>query len=346
MEIIDGQVHLNHLGIEACIAAMDATGVDAAIIDQYPPTGERIAGGALRYRYDVSEEAVRRYPARFAYVARIDPADPEMERLVAEVRTEPGRLGIRIDQPPASDLAAGRYDRFLEIAMERKVPIWIVLPGRMAEIERLAREFPELQLIVDHAGMPENWRRVGAERFAPLDDLIRLSVYPNVAVKWGHMTKMSALPFPYDDVLAHLRRVIDAFGAHRVMWESDWTQSRGHETLAEMLFAIRLAPGFSDEEKEWLLGRSAVTLMRWDRPQDKVDAVLIDAANWRAFQNAMASAGQLPHGGVQAVRLEQGGTLPLGRKISTAELPDVRRVSLQDAVYAMLNGRVPLQAAK
>ncbi|MCB1488344.1 MAG: amidohydrolase family protein [Bauldia sp.] len=341
MEIIDGQVHLNHLGIDACIAAMDATGVDAAIIDQYPTTGERLAGGAMRYRFDISEEAVTRFPARFGYVVRIDPLDPDMEALVAGVRLQPGRLGIRIDKPSAASLAEGGYDRFLGTAMEHEVPVWITLPGRMPELGLLAGAFPDLQFIIDHAGVPEDWRRIGEDRFAPLDEVIALSAHSNVAVKWGHMTKMSAMPFPYEDVLRQLRRLVDAFGAHRVMWESDWTQCRGHETLAEMLFSIRLAPAFSAEEKEWLLGRSATTLMRWDRPRDKVDVVAIAESDWPAFERALASAGRLPHGGVRAVRMTSGEVPPDGHVIATGPIAGASQVTLDEAVHVMLNGRLP-----
>jgi L-fuconolactonase len=341
MEVIDGQVHLNHLGLDACIAAMDAVGIDAAIIDQFPPSGSRLPGGAVRYRYDISEEAVRRFPARFAYVARIDPADPDMAEIIAEVRAHPGRLGIRVDQPSAAELAGGGYAALFRAAMRSEVPIWIVLPGRMAELRRLVQAFPDLQFIVDHAGMPETWPRTGADRFAPLEGLIALAAYRNVAVKWGHMTKMSARPFPYDDVLAELRRVVDAFGPERVMWESDWTQCRGHETLAEMLFSIRLADAFSDADKEWLLGRSALTLMRWDRPQDKVDVVLVDPPSWDDFQSALAAAGRLPYGGVRIVRLGEGTTPSTGRRISTAPVSGARQVTVAEAVCAALNGRVP-----
>jgi predicted TIM-barrel fold metal-dependent hydrolase len=340
MDIIDGQVHLNHLGLDACVAAMDAVGIDAAIIDQFPATATVLPGGAVRCSYDASEAAVRRFPSRFAYVARIDPVDPEMERLVAELRTHPGRLGIRVDQPSAEALAGDGYAALFRAATESDIPAWIVLPGRLAELRPHVEAFPDLQFIVDHAGMPENWQRTGSDRFAPLSALIELARYPNVAVKWGHMTKMSARPFPYHDVLAQLRRVIDAFGAERVMWESDWTQCRGHETLAEMLFSLRVASVLTDSEKEWILGRSAEALMRWDRPDDKVDTVLVDLSRWDDFRSALAVAGRLPHGGVKAVPLNGEAVPASARRVSTVALSGTRQVTLAGAVYAMLHGRV------
>lgn len=342
MEIIDAQVHLNHIGFDACVAAMDAVGIDAAIIDQFPTSSHRLGNGARRYDYASAEDAVRRLPSRFAYVARLDPLDPELAELMASVRMRPGCLGIRVDQPPPELFAAQPYASFFALAERHQVPAWVVLPGRLDELERYARDFPDLPLIVDHAGMPENWNRVDPDRFAPLDALIGMARYPNVAVKWGHATKLSALPFPYDDVLAQLRRVVDAFGPQRVMWESDWTQCAGHETLAEMLFAIRLSSRFSDEEKAWLLGRSARTVMRWDRPNSRIDGVAVAETDWDAFMLARAAQGRLPHGRVRIARMADPRDLvrrPGERWVSTAPLPGAELVSVAAAATAAISGR-------
>ena len=125
------------------------------------------------------------------------------------------------------------------------------------------------------------------------------------------------------------------------MWESDWTQCRGHETLAEMLFSLRLALVLSETEKEWILGRSALSLMRWDRPDDTVDTVIVDPSRWDDFSAALAAAGRLPHGGVKAVQLGEETVLTSARQVSTVALPRTRQVTVAGAVYAMLNGRAP-----
>jgi len=342
VEIIDAQVHLNVLGLDACVAAMDAVGIDAAIIDEYPPTTRRLPGGALRYAYPSATEAARRLPSRFAYVGRLDPADPDLEHLMAELRSCPGCLGLRVDQPPAAQFAEQRYAGFFTMAQRHGLPTWIVLPGRMPELAPYAQAFPDLPFIVDHAGMPERWDRTDPDRFAPLDALVALARYPNVAVKWGHMTKLSAEPFPYSDVLAQLRRVVDAFGAERVMWESDWTQCVGAESLAEMLFALRLAPQFSAEEKAWLLGGSARRVMRWQRADDGVEVVVVAPADRAAFDQAFAAQGRLANGRVRVVRLAAGEAYagPTGpRCIATAPLAGTRLVSVAQAVASAVSGR-------
>ena len=73
--------------------------------------------------------------------------------------------------------------------------------------------FSELPLIIDHAGLVERGENSRAHPFAGIDALIELARYPKVAVKWGHVTEWSAKPFPYEDALDQLRRVVDVFVA-------------------------------------------------------------------------------------------------------------------------------------
>lgn len=329
-----------NLCLEACLAAMDAVGIDGAVIDEFPPSGVRLDNGVLRCAYRASEEAVRRHPSRFAYVGRIDPADPDMERLIAETRSHPGRLGLRVDQPPAAIFASGGYRPFFTVAARHGVPVWTVLPGRLPELVPYLEAFPDLRVVVDHAGMLERGDNDPARPFHSLDALLALARYPNVAVKWGHVTEWSHEPFPYGDALRQLRRVLDAFGSKRVMWESDWTQCLGHQTLAEMLFSIRLADLLSPEEKADVLGRTTLAVMGWERTEDRVDTILVAPGDWDAFSARLKQAGQLLHGGVAIRRLGEDAARG-ARTVSTAPAgPDTRQVSVAQAAEAALYGRI------
>jgi L-fuconolactonase len=337
MAIIDGQVHLNHLGLDACLGAMDAVGVDGAIIDQYPPVGTRLANGAYGYSFAISEEAVERYSARFSYVARIDNRDPQRDKLIAEARSHKGCLGLRVDQPSRAELKDNGYGAFFRAVMDHNVPTWVVLPGRLAELHSYLQAMPELPLIVDHAGLLEREDNSRSDPFRGIDALLELARYPKVAVKWGHVTEWSAKPFPYDDALAQLRRVVDAFGASRVLWESDWTQSLGFQTLAEMFFSIQLSDRFSSEEKDYLLGRAALEVMRWDRPAHEVDAIIVGPEVWEEFQHKVRNAGRLPHAGVKVVK---SATPVAGKTFSSMALRGATQVKLDKLVEAALFGRI------
>src|SRR5713101_8917320 len=119
MEIVDAQVHLNQLVpdwrtaetdavIATGIQAMDAVGVQAALIAESrgfdskmrPALGPELPNGAIRAEFPFSERAVAQYPDRFAYLLRVDIKDPELERIVGEVRARPGALCMRIVPVP------------------------------------------------------------------------------------------------------------------------------------------------------------------------------------------------------------------------------------------------------
>ncbi|PSH62138.1 amidohydrolase family protein [Phyllobacterium sophorae] len=339
VEVIDAQLHLNYLGIEPGLAAMDAVGIDGAIVDLWPLSKSTLPNGAFRCSYLLAEEAARRFPDRFAYVARIDHRDPDLDDMVGSVRSVPGRLGIRIDQPSADTLRDGGHDKLFAAAEKYNVPTWVILPNRLKEIEPYVRRFQTLPFVIDHAGMPLEWDHFSPTRFEPLQDLLALAVYSNVSVKWGHVTKLSADAFPYPDVLAQLRRVVDAFGPERVMWESDATLSAGYQTWAEALFSVRSAELFDDSEKQWLLGRTAKTIMRWDRPDFSINHVVVADDHWNEYQLRLAGAGAFPHKRVSVSRAsEVSAPLPGERTMSTVALPNVKVASIDDAVRATIEG--------
>lgn len=148
-----------------------------------------------------------------------------------------------------------------------------------------------------------------------------------------------AKSFPYEDALDQLRRIVDVFGASRVMWESDWTQTLGYQTLAEMFFSIKLSDRFNVEEKAYLLGQTALQVMRWDRPEHEVDLVVVGADVWDELLHKTRNAGRLPHGRVKVVKA--GESAPgAGRIFSTMRLSNAKTVPVDKLVEAVLFGRI------
>src|SRR3954449_109670 len=115
MEIIDAQVHLNNLlpdwqtvdldtAVRAGVTVMDAVGIDTVLIAESwgfdaqmrPARAAQLPNGAVRPEFPFSLRAAALYPERFASLRRVDHRDPELERLVAEVRSQPGALCLRV----------------------------------------------------------------------------------------------------------------------------------------------------------------------------------------------------------------------------------------------------------
>lgn len=283
MDIVDAQVHLNLLGpLQAGVAAMDAVGVSALLYDEYWAFDEQnrilpgyeLPGGAFRHVFPLAEEAALRYPERFAYLVRFDRRDPELDALVATVRTVPGRKALRVvpwTPEGFSQFAEGADDPVFAAAQKHAVPVFVLLPGRTRLLHRYLHKFPDVPVIVDHCGVPLIPDRLHDDRLSGFDDVLELAQYPNVALKWSHAPRLSGSAYPYPDVLAMLLRVAEAFGPHRVVWGSDHSESRDHHSWAESLYYIRDSRELSQEDKSWILGRSLRTILQWPTPANAPD---------------------------------------------------------------------------
>jgi predicted TIM-barrel fold metal-dependent hydrolase len=266
MEIVDAQVHANHRGLEPSVAIMDALGVTAAIIDVWPPERTKLPNGVNRYTYKFAEEAVSRFPERFAYVVRFDPSDKEVEDQVAQVRQAPNRLCIRIASGlDIKALPSGAHEHLLSAAAKYDVPVMIFAGSEHGAMQKYIEKFERVQFIIDHVGMAVRLGGQPDPLETTIDRLISYAKYPHVAVKWGHAPRLSRQPFPYRDLIAQLRRVIDEFGVKRLMWASDYTVTTDNHTCGESLFCIRCSDQLSETDKEWLLGRSAREILRWPK---------------------------------------------------------------------------------
>jgi L-fuconolactonase len=303
MEVVDAQVHVNRLVadwqtaepdgvLQAAISAMDAVGVDSVLLAESwgydahmrPARSQLLPNGAVREEFPFSRRAVTRFPNRFGYLVRIDARDPEMERLVSETHLQPGALCMRvIPRPDTGDLdrfAAGEFEPLFAAAERYTVPVFIALHKRPELLVSYLRKFPNLWVILDHCGVgvappasgmiaPELARLVTptlAERLVELEHVIELARHPNLALKWCHApARLSAEAYPYRDVVERLLRVVAAFGVERVMWASDYTESRNEQTWAQSLHYLRYSDLLTDVQKEWLLGRSVRHVLSWPK---------------------------------------------------------------------------------
>jgi predicted TIM-barrel fold metal-dependent hydrolase len=200
------------------------------------------------------------------------------------VRQHPGGAALRIVPIPETGavdrLRKGEFEPLFAAAERHRVPIFCWLPGRGHLLVPYVKTFPRLQFILDHCGVGQAPYRLGptaptlvssvvptrAERVRQFDAVLELAQYPNLALKWCHAPNLfSEQPYPYRDALPVLRRAIDAFGADRIMWASDYTQARTEMgiTWAQALYYILESDQLSDTEKQWLLGSSVRKALQW-----------------------------------------------------------------------------------
>lgn len=284
MDIVDAQIHMGPGGIDQVLAAMDALGIRAALVDEYwlrKFNGEPhhvLAGGGYRPVCPTAELAAQLHPERFSWLLRVHRLDPEHAAIARQVRDAPAGRALRLDPGLSPDemrhWAEGGYDHILAAAADCGLPLFVFAPDNPAAYARAAKAFPALRLIIDHCGVYSNGMRATIGGGAParsadaqlalFDEVLALADLPNVALKWGHASGMFDSPaWPGEGLWPILRRAVSRFGAERVMWASDYSVNQRGESWAELLFGARGCPELNDAEMRAVLGGTARQWLDW-----------------------------------------------------------------------------------
>jgi predicted TIM-barrel fold metal-dependent hydrolase len=275
MPTIDAQVHAyerNHPGRpwanvlagppevtgEQMVAAMDAVGVDGAIL---------ISPFTL-YRYDASYalEVHAAYPDRFALVKPVDPSDPGVAETIAEWAATPGAVGVRImlNRDVSPDPADPGINRVLAAAARHGLPANLLAWGRLEQLDELAARHPDTQLVLDHLGLQQPFAPPPPPQpFADLPAVLALAARPNLAIKITGACTLSHEPFPYGDIWGPLGRIFDAFGLERCLWGTDWTRAVALLTYEQGVEAFKASDRLSDSERTTLMGGALTRIYRW-----------------------------------------------------------------------------------
>lgn len=290
MDIVDAQVHLPELptipelpAIKTAVTTMDALGISGLVIDEVlkgriDPHGYPLPNGATRVNHDFSKKAARKFPHRFAYLFHVDPKDPDLDGVMAEAASDPNMLGLRVTPTTYPNGAAlwaeGGWDGVFAAAQTHRVAAFCWMPQGSVGLDVAARKFPDMQFVLDHTGMarPQRGQRVTPEQWTPV---AALASCPNIALKWAHGPQLGGYDerYPFPTAIEYLLRALDAFGRERIMWASDYTRARVHHTWAAALMYILSSDKLSEGDKEWVLGRSARSLLRWPAPANQADLV-------------------------------------------------------------------------
>lgn len=273
MDIVDAQVHLHlTMSAEETLAAMNALGIQAAVIDEFWGFAARTGHGepgialpgarAFRAVAPGAEMASIRYPERFCYLLRIHHRDPELAAGIRAVADAPHARAVRIvarDDEDVRDLARGDYGPVFDAAADHGLPVFAMTARNGHLLRPYAKACPDNPIVLDHVGMPAN-----EDEF---EDVLRLSDQPNIMIKWGHGPELfHAGDYPFTPALDKLLRVLDAFGRERVMWASDHTTITGDHCWADELFALRETDRLGPEDKRWLLAGTVRAVLDWPRP--------------------------------------------------------------------------------
>jgi predicted TIM-barrel fold metal-dependent hydrolase len=273
-KIIDAQVHAyehDHPGRpwaavlhgpasvtgDAMIAAMDAVGVDAAIL----------VSVFTMYRFDSSyaEQVYRAHPTRFRLIKPVDPTDPGVNETIDQWVKTPGTVAIRImlNRGVSEDAADPGINRVLAAAARHNIPVNLLCWGRLDQVKQLAARNPDTRIVVDHLGLEQPYEPpLLAQPFGEIEKVLALAQHPNVVIKITGACTLSQKAYPYPDIWDPLARIFDAYGMERCLWGTDWTRAVQVLTYQQGVDAFKVTDRLTRTEREALMGGNVEKIYR------------------------------------------------------------------------------------
>jgi len=261
--IIDFHNHLSvksspyYLPAAEYLKAMDAAGVERAVIlgKDYGLLGDR--DGSNLPDEDVAE-FVRAHPDRFIGFTAVHP-DRDRAASVARLERAVGDLGLRgIKLNPAAGFYANdeRLYPVYAKASELRIPVVVHMglkpPSEGSRLkyclplalDDVAVDFPDLTLVVAHAGYP--W----------VEETVMVGLYSqNVFVDISTLNQIEGV-LGYEVVAPTLRKLTAALGPERVLFGSD-----GIFNLEPLIQAVRQADFLSAADREKIFYKNARQLL-------------------------------------------------------------------------------------
>ena len=238
------------------------------------------------YGYDNSYilDSAKKYPQRLHPVVILETQDPDTPRLYREMVRDSHVAGFRManSRPWLLDTAWVCSPSAMEVwkaCADLGTPMTLIffmnqLPFLLPLLKMLAREFPELPIILDHGAMPFGMTQyeVGLAEEAgetvtmppPPDYGIdsTISIFedvPNVHFKITeiNMERLVKAGVPAADLV---RRMVDGFGPDRLVWGSDMGQSMLWSYAEKVAMAKEATARLTEEEARKFLHDNAARI--------------------------------------------------------------------------------------
>lgn len=202
-----------------------------------------------------ASHCVKTYPDNFAAIGLLvghrlySPGDKEnparLERAIKEEHLVGMRLSPRYD-PDVVWLNDPVCYPLWKKAEELGAVFNIFLsPHQLSQVADMAKRFPGVNVVVDHFAMMDITRPDSEG----IDRILALQRYPNVYIR-TYLSNTSKQRVPCRDMWPYLRKVYDQFGPQRMVFTN----------FHELLIMKESIPFFSAEDKEWILGKTALKL--------------------------------------------------------------------------------------
>ena len=146
------------------------------------------------------------------------------------------------------------------------------------EFSNLVKALPEVTILIEHLGLG----KLGRDKLpsnSTYPKLMAIAKYPNTYIKIGGLGEFCVRPFPFrepfpfDIVPPFIKMAYDTFGPSRMMWGSNFPGCGQNEGYGNTLHYVEeyLTTFCSEEAKEWIFGKTASSIFRFQQQIPKRD---------------------------------------------------------------------------
>lgn len=237
--------------MEHLVAEMKTYGIDKVVISH-----------VCYYGTDNSYpiHCVKTHPDRFAAIGLLvghrlhRPDDPENPARLEQLMKRDRLVGLRLSPI---------YDRD-KVWLNDPVsyPLWkkaeelgavfniFLAPHQIGQVADMAERFPGVKVVIDHFAMID----IARPDNEGIDQILAMQPLPNVYIRTS-LHNPSREPIPFRDMWPYLKQVYDHFGPQRMIYANFY----------ELLIMRELIPFFTADDKEWILGKTALSVYKFEK---------------------------------------------------------------------------------
>ncbi|XP_027350018.1 uncharacterized protein LOC113861415 [Abrus precatorius] len=241
---------------------MEEAGVDGALIVQ-----------PINHKFDHSyvTSVLKKYPTKFVGCCLANPVeDGSGLKQFEDLVLKDGYRAVRFnpDLWPSGEKMTNEVGKAIfQRAGELNVPVgFLCMKGLglyISEIEELCTEFPSTVVLIDHLAFCKP--PLNEEQGLAFSQLLNLSRFPQVYVKFSGLFRVSRVQFPYLDLSPLLSQVVSSFGSNRVMWGSDFPDvvpECGYKGAKEAVNLIANQISLPSSDLKWIMGKTVSQLFQ------------------------------------------------------------------------------------
>ena len=237
---------------ETLLSLNTQAGIDKTVLVQ--------AYSAYKYDNSYTADCAAKYPDRFTSVCILDPTQSDTPDQLTYWVKQRGMRGIRLFTTTETEgtwLDDPRTFPVWERAASLGVPICVMaLFHRIPRVRTVLERFPNVTVALDHLAVPRLSAGPPYDSVQPLFELVR---FPNLYLKFSSVSLYAARRGK-STPKEFFTRLIDRFGARRLMWGSNFPATYDRSLKDQFDLARQELSFLPQEDQRWIFGETALTL--------------------------------------------------------------------------------------